>query len=111
MLRRSKTLLILLAGASVLMLSVLSSGADGLLSRAAAQLREKDYGEAYQLARKTDESPQRSFLLGVAALRLGRAEDALVFLTEAEQNCPGCRLCCFLLIGSPAQLKKFLRRR
>ncbi len=70
------------------MLSVLSSGADGLLSRAAVQLREKDYGEAYQLARKSDESPQRSFLLGVAALRLGKAEDALIFLTEAEQKLP-----------------------
>jgi soluble lytic murein transglycosylase len=85
---RFRSLLILLAGISFLSLPVLPSLADGLLSLAAAQFRNKDFGEAYLLARKSEESPQRSFLAGVSALRLGKAEDALIFLAEAEQKLP-----------------------
>jgi soluble lytic murein transglycosylase len=83
---RFKTFLILLAGLSFLSLCILPSLADGPLSRAAAQFRDKDYGEAYLLARKSEESPQRSFLLGVSALRFGKPEEALAFLAEAEQK-------------------------
>ena len=81
-----RSLLILLAGASFFSLSILSSRADGLLSTAGAMFREKNFGEAYLLARKSAESPQRSFLLGVSALRLGKAEEALPLLVEAEQK-------------------------
>ncbi|MDD5284923.1 MAG: transglycosylase SLT domain-containing protein [Desulfuromonadaceae bacterium] len=83
-----KSLLIILAGLSYLSLSILSAGADALLSRAAAQFRDKDFGEAYLLAGKSEESPQRSFLLGVSALRLGKPEDSLIFLAEAERKLP-----------------------
>lgn len=85
---RFKSLLIVLAGLSFLSLSIPSSSADGLLPRAAAQFRSKDFGEAYMLAGKAPESPQRSLLLGVSALRLGKAEEALVFLAAAEQKLP-----------------------
>lgn len=68
--------------------TVLSSGADDLFSRATAQFREKDYGNAFSLAEKSAESPQRSFLLGVAALRSGKAAEAVALLVEAEQSLP-----------------------
>ena len=85
---RFKSLLIILAGLSYLSLSSLSADADALLSQAAAQFRDKDFGEAYILAGKSEESPQRSFILGVSALRLGKAEDSLIFLAEAERKLP-----------------------
>lgn len=85
---RFKLLLIILMGITLLSSSGLSSGADGLLSRAAAQFREKDFGEAYQLVKKSEDSPQRTFLLGVTALRLGKAEEASGLLAEAEQKLP-----------------------
>lgn len=80
----------ILTAAGVLLLSctVLSSGADDLFSRAAAQFREKDYGNAFSLAQKSAESPQRSFLLGVAALRSGKTAEAVPFLAEAEHKLP-----------------------
>lgn len=85
---RFKWFLILLAGGSILSLSSFSSGADALLSSAAARFREKEFGEAFQLAVKSAESPHRTFLLGISALRLGRADEALVYLTESEQKLP-----------------------
>ena len=66
----------------------LSAGGDDLLDKAAGQLREKDYNEAVSYARKAAEAPQRSFLLGVALLRQGKAEEALPLLAEAETRLP-----------------------
>ena len=85
---RFKPLLILLAGLFFLSLYIQPSLADGLLSLAAAQFRDKDFVEAYMLAGKSAESPQRSFLLGVSALRLGKLEEAMTSLAEAEQKLP-----------------------
>lgn len=61
-----------------------SAAVDDLLALAAGQLRDKDFAEAVRLARRSAESPQRSFLLGTALLRMGRAEEALPILAEAE---------------------------
>jgi len=83
-----RSLLILLVGAIFLSFSLHTSNAEELLSQAAALFRLKDFGEAYLLAKKSAESPQRSFLLGVSALRLGKTEEALALLTEAEQKLP-----------------------
>jgi soluble lytic murein transglycosylase len=65
-----------------------ASDANELLAQAAARLRARDYGEAAALARKAGDSPQRPFLLGVALLRLGKADEALPLLTEAEAKLP-----------------------
>ena len=65
-----------------------SSHADELLSRAAAQLKVRDYGNASILAQKAPESPQRSFMLGVANLRQDKAAEAIPLLVEAEHKLP-----------------------
>ena len=65
-----------------------ASGAIDLLDQAAVRLREKDYSEAAALAKKAGDSPQRTFLLGVAMLRLGKADQALPLLTEAVAKLP-----------------------
>ena len=83
-----KPFLIAVACVSICFNSVIISSADGLASLAAAAVRDKNYGDAYAAARKCAESPQRSFLLGVAALRLGRGDEALPLLVEAEQKLP-----------------------
>ena len=89
MFHRTATLL-LVAVSSVIFFSAvaLSSGADDLLAQAAARLREKDFTEAAATARKAPDSPQRSFLLGVAMLRMGKADEALPLLTEAAVKLP-----------------------
>jgi soluble lytic murein transglycosylase len=105
---RFKLLQIILIGICLLTFYGLSSGADGLLSRAAAQFREKDLGDAYQLARKAEESPQRTFLLGVAALRLGNAEEALGLLAEAERKLPlVADYAAFYQLEASLRLKKY----
>lgn len=78
----------LLVGISFLSLTILTSGADDLLSKAAGQLRSKEYDAAYTLTEKSAESPQRSFLRGVAALRSGKPEAAILPLSESEQKLP-----------------------
>ena len=83
-----KLIIVALTGVSLISLAVVSSRADDLFSRAAAQFREKDYGVAFATALKTAESPQRSFLLGVAALRSGKTAEAVALLAEAEQRLP-----------------------
>ena len=58
------------------------------MHRAAEQYREKDFGDAYTLAGKSADLTQRSFLRGMAALRLDKFEEAVAFLAEAEQKLP-----------------------
>lgn len=100
--------LVLIAGVSILSMFSLSSQADGLLSRAAAQYRDKDFGEAYLLATKSEKSPQRSFLLAVSALRLGKSEEALPLLVEAEQTLPlAADYAAFYQIEALLKLKKY----
>ncbi len=84
----SRSVLISLAAASLLSSTIVSSGADELLSRAAGQFREKDYVAAFALAEKSVDLPQRSFLRGTAALRAGKPAEALPLLLEAEQKLP-----------------------
>lgn len=83
-----KPFLITITGVSLFSLSVVPSRADDLIAQAAAQFREKDYNDAYSLAKRSAESPQRTFLLGVTALRLGKADEALPLLAGAEQKLP-----------------------
>jgi soluble lytic murein transglycosylase len=76
--------------ASLLLTGMLSRAADtdDLLTRAAARFSDKEYTDAALLAAKAGESPQRTFLLGVTALRAGKAADALPLLAEAEAKLP-----------------------
>lgn len=63
-----------------------SSGADDLLAQAAVPFREKDYADAVRLAKQAADSPQRSFFLGVAQLRMGKADEAVPMLAAAESK-------------------------
>jgi soluble lytic murein transglycosylase len=83
-----KPFLVALTGVSLCLPVAISSRADDLVSLAAAQFREKNYSDAYAMAKKCAVSPQRSLLLGVAALRLGKGDEALPLLAEAEQKLP-----------------------
>lgn len=85
---RAKFLLVSISLAVCLAMVCPSSGANDLLVQAAARLREKDYSAALAAARKADDSPQRTFLLGVASLRLGKADEALPQLIQAEATLP-----------------------
>jgi soluble lytic murein transglycosylase len=66
--------------------AAISYGADEVLTQAAAQFRDKDYADAVKYARRAPESPQRSFLLGTALLRQGKADEALPLLVDAESR-------------------------
>lgn len=66
----------------------LSAGTSDLLAQAALRFRDKDFADAALLAGKADNSPQRTFLLGVTLLRLEKADEALPLLTEAEAKLP-----------------------
>ncbi|MBT1071158.1 transglycosylase SLT domain-containing protein [Pelotalea chapellei] len=83
-----RSLVFALSGMSLVSLLGLSSYADDLFSQAVTQFREKDYKESFTIAKKSSESPQRSFLLGVNALRLGNYEEAVALLSEAETRLP-----------------------
>lgn len=67
-----------------LVLNVAADCAEDPLIQAAAHLRDKNFDKASLQARAAVDSPQRSFLLGVASLRGGKAEEALPFLAAAE---------------------------
>lgn len=83
-----KAFAIALAGISLVSLVSPSCHADDLLTRALSQFREKSYQESYALALKSPESPQRTFVLGLAALRQGNGEEAVALLAQAEQSLP-----------------------
>ena len=68
--------------------ATVSSAADDLLAQAAAQFREKDYADAACLAGKASDSPQRTFFLGMSMLRMGKADEGLPLLVEAESKLP-----------------------
>lgn len=85
---RFRTILNSLAAVSFISVAVASSAADDRLSSAAGLFRDKEYQAAYALVEKSIESPQRSFLQGVAALRAGKPEEALLPLAAAEQKLP-----------------------
>ncbi|HIJ81988.1 MAG TPA: transglycosylase SLT domain-containing protein [Desulfuromonadales bacterium] len=68
-------------------LPVISSADDPQL-RASTLFRERDYTAAYSVAAKMSEAPQRFFIMGVAALRSGKPDEALPLLMQAEQKLP-----------------------
>lgn len=73
---------------AALAVTIPSSQADESLSRASELVRSRQYAEAYGVAAKSPESPQRSFLLGTLALRLDKPVEALPQLQQAEQKLP-----------------------
>ncbi|NVN90766.1 MAG: transglycosylase SLT domain-containing protein [Desulfuromonadales bacterium] len=83
-----KPLLIALASVSLFSLVSHSCHADDFLNRAVSLFREKNYEESLSLAKKSVDSSQRTFLMGVSALRQGKAEESLSLLAEAEQKLP-----------------------
>ena len=85
---KTKPVILALSVASFLYLSALSSPAADLLGQAAAFFRDKDFSSAYGTAGKSDESAQRTFLMGMAALKHGRADEAVAMLAEAELKLP-----------------------
>jgi soluble lytic murein transglycosylase len=74
--------------ASLLYLCAFTSPAADSLDQAAALFRDKDYASAYSMAKKSGDSAQRTFMMGVAALKQGKADEAVVLLGEAEQKLP-----------------------
>lgn len=84
----AKLLLVAMAAGMIFSTASLPSGTNDLLAQAASRLREKDHAGAAAVARKATDSPQRSFLLGVATLRMGKADEAVPPLAEAEAKLP-----------------------
>ncbi len=82
--------LVLLAFAGTVFIAgtVLPSHADDLLNRAVDQYREKDFGAAFVSAGKSSDLTRRSFVSGMAALRMDKFEEAAAFLADAEQKLP-----------------------
>jgi len=84
----AKLLLVSIISGVIVSSVSLSSGAGDLLVQAALRLREKEYAEAATVAKKAADSPQRTFLLGVALVRLDRIDEALPLLAAAETRLP-----------------------
>jgi len=84
------TLLLLVVIPVVVFFSTVSltSGDNGQLDQAALLFRDKEYSSAVAAADKADNSPQRSFLMGVALIRAGKADEALPLLVEVETKLP-----------------------
>ena len=83
-----KTVVTALAGVCCVALAGFSCHADDMLTRASSLFRDRNYAESYTLAKGCPDSAQRTFLLGLSALRQGRAEEALPLLAEAERKTP-----------------------
>src|SRR5450631_3846295 len=80
--------IVALAGVSLCSLVGFSARVEDQLPRAAVLFREKSYADSFALAGKSLESPQRTFLMGVSALRSGKTEEAVPLLAEAELKLP-----------------------
>lgn len=88
MLHRTRPVLLVFAGVTLVAATALSSLADDHLDRAAAHYREKDFGAAYASAEKSSDPARRAFVRGMAALRLEKFEEAATLLADAEQKLP-----------------------
>lgn len=79
---------------SLLLLSLPVSGSElrdkgaGLLSSAAEQMKLKNYSAAVKLATEAPASGQRDLVLGMAAFRGGRSDEAAILLGKAAVNYP-----------------------
>lgn len=80
--------LLAITGVAILVGTTFSTRADDYLNRAAEQYRDKDFTAAYTVAGKSADQAQRSFVRGMAALRLEKYEEAAALLAEAEQKLP-----------------------
>jgi soluble lytic murein transglycosylase len=84
----AKFLAVVVTAVSLFSLTTFSSAADDLLAQASVRFREKDFADAARLAKKSSDSPQRTFFMGVTMLRLGKADEGLPLLVEAEAKLP-----------------------
>lgn len=80
---------------------------DSSLRRGAQQLKSKDYRGAWTTAQAASESPERSFMAGIAALRLEQWTDAAELLGHAAKELP--LLADYALIGQAEALKATAR--
>ena len=85
---RFRPVLLAFVGVTFLAGTNRSSLADDYLNRAAAQYRDKDFGAAYTSAGKSSDQTYRSFVRGMAALRMDKFEEAAALLADAEQKLP-----------------------
>ncbi len=89
MFRSARTpLVFVLIVLAVSLLTGFAARVESQMPRAVKQFRARNYSDCFALASKSPDSPQRSFLMGVSALRAGRDEEALPLLAEAEQKLP-----------------------
>ena len=88
MIYRLRPLLLAFAGITFLTGTTSSLQADEYLNRAAAQYRDKDFAGAYTSAGKSTDNAHRVFVLGIAALRMDKFEEAVTLLAESEQKLP-----------------------
>lgn len=83
-----RPVLLAFAGVTILSAPAFSTLADSYLNRAAAQYRDKDYAAAYASAEKSSDQLHRSFVRGMAALRMNNFEEAVTHLADAESKLP-----------------------
>ena len=84
----SKLLAVAVTALFFFSLPTFSFGVDDLLAQAAVSFREKEYADAARLAKKAGDSPQRTFFLGMTLLRMGKPNEGLPLLIEAESKLP-----------------------
>ncbi len=88
MLYRFRLILPACAGLLFLIGTTRSVHADDYVNRAAVHYRDKDFAGAYALAGKSSDQTHRSYILGMAAFRLEKFDEAAVLLADAEQKLP-----------------------
>ncbi|MDD2540038.1 MAG: transglycosylase SLT domain-containing protein [Desulfuromonadaceae bacterium] len=88
MLYRIRLILPAFAGLLFLIGTTCSVHADDYLNSAAVHYRDKDFTGAYALAGKSSDQTHRSYVLGMAAFRLEKFEEAAALLGDAEQKLP-----------------------
>ncbi|MDD2899265.1 MAG: transglycosylase SLT domain-containing protein [Desulfuromonadaceae bacterium] len=85
---RFRPVLLAFAGITIFAGSSQTLATDDFLNRAAALYRDKDFAAAYATAAKSSDQSHRSFVRGMAALRMEKFEEAAALLAEAEQKLP-----------------------
>ncbi|MDD2310254.1 MAG: transglycosylase SLT domain-containing protein [Desulfuromonadaceae bacterium] len=85
---RAMPVLLAFVGATFLAGSTRPLQADDYLVTSALQYRDKDFAGAYTSAGKSSDLTHRSFVRGMAALRMEKFEEAVALLADAEQKLP-----------------------
>ncbi len=83
-----RPILLAFAGITFLTGTTRTLQADDYLNRASTQYRDKDFAGAYTSAVKSSDQVHRAFVLGMAALRMDKFEEAAALLAEAEHKLP-----------------------